>query len=440
LLLGTIGTLVVAADFETPPKLEAGKILSAEVLEGAHHHVESEVVNDGYMNTYSIASDFGRFGAYGTLQLVIRLREIGALAELAELSKSEVYANAVKEGALRGVKAVGTIADKPVETIKGVPQGVKKLFGRTKRAVEGGYETAKGLAADDKGEEGEEGQEGEEGDQKSRTEKAGEAGSAYAKKYLGVNAAERRWSQKLGVDPYSDNKALKKAIKEVAKVDSAGRFTVRLAPIPKIPGSATITQVNSLIWTMDGYELMQFNRNRLIEAGAAPEAIDAFYENVFFSPTRQTVLFTALLSLGGTENIGQALSQASSAESEHEARFFVTSTQMLAWFHKNESPIVRLLPGMRALVAVADDGRLVFVAPVDYLSWTAEVAAAGERLAAEASSGNGRREVWLLGETSARCRAGLESQGWTLQTGVGEQLFAAAKAAKEASADPGSEG
>ena len=37
--------------------------------------------------------------------------------------------------------------------------------------------------------------------------------------------------------------------------------------------------VNSLVFTMDAYELMEYNKGRLTEAGASPEAIEAFYLN-----------------------------------------------------------------------------------------------------------------------------------------------------------------
>lgn len=439
LLIAIAAVAVMASDFEAPPVLSAGEILPAGVVEGGRYHVEAEVENDGYMNTYRIASDFGRFEAYGSTRLALLVREIEALGELDELSKTEVYAKALKDGALSSVRAIEAFAERPVDTVKGVPKGVKKLFGRTKRSVESGYQAAKSVVTDEKdGSEGEgaagegEGAAGEVAEEdKSRAEEAGEFAKDYGQKYFGVNAAQRRWSQKLGVDPYTSNKVLKQAIKQVAKVDSAGRFTVRLAPIPKIPGASTIAKANSLVWTMDAYELVQFNRKRLATAGAEAEAIDAFYQNAHFSPTGQTMLITSLLSLEATENIGQALTQASTAESDDEAHFFVTSARMLEWFHGNESPIVRLLPGVRAFVAASGDGRVVLHAPVDYLSWTAEIADAASRLSDTASAAGGRRELWLLGDASPRCRAELEALGWTLETGVGTRLYEAVQSVAE---------
>jgi hypothetical protein len=262
-------------------------------------------------------------------------------------------------------------------------------------------------------------------DEASRAEQAGEFAVGYAKKYFGVSAAQRRWAQKLGTDPYTTNEVLIAAIAAVAKVDSAGRFATRLAPIPRIPGSRTLAQINSLVWTMDAYELVQYNKKRLAEAGIAPEVTDAFYLNPNYSPTQQTLLFTALLSLAGAEDVTLAMSQATTAESVPEAQFYVVAAQMLAWFHTSESKIVRLLPGERAFVVETADGRRVLHAPVDFLSWTSEIAAAGDRLSTRAAGGEGGREIWLLGDLSDRARSELESLGWGVETNVGARMRAA---------------
>ena len=75
------------------------------------------------------------------------------------------------------------------------------------------------------------------------TQKAKEAASAYAKKYLGLSKSERRWYAELGVDPYTDNEALKKAVKEVSRVEAAASFGMRFAGLPGIPGAREIGKV-----------------------------------------------------------------------------------------------------------------------------------------------------------------------------------------------------
>lgn len=147
--LVSIAALMAATDFEQLPTFRAGEILPASVAKGDRHQVEDEVKNVGYLNHYGIESDFGHFEAIGTAQLIIRLREISALGELDELSNTKVFADAVLAGATQSAKVVASVAKHPVETIKGVPAGIGKLFGRTKRTVEAGYEAGKDLVTND---------------------------------------------------------------------------------------------------------------------------------------------------------------------------------------------------------------------------------------------------------------------------------------------------
>ena len=58
------------------------------------------------MNRYRINSDYGRFDAYGDLMLALRVQEIGALGELDEVSKAEVFAESALSAALRPVSAI----------------------------------------------------------------------------------------------------------------------------------------------------------------------------------------------------------------------------------------------------------------------------------------------------------------------------------------------
>jgi hypothetical protein len=99
-----LGSLSFGADFDpTPSILSASEVLGADLVNGEHHEVVERVENDGYMNNYRISSDFGRFEAYGNLQLAVRVLEIGALAELDRLSKSEVFAEAAKKSAMSSI-------------------------------------------------------------------------------------------------------------------------------------------------------------------------------------------------------------------------------------------------------------------------------------------------------------------------------------------------
>jgi hypothetical protein len=392
--------------FEPPPTLRAAEVLPDNLLD---------------MNTYRIDSDFGQFQAYGTTMLQFRLQEIEALAELDELSKTQVFADALKNSATAQVDAVKQFADRPVETVKGVPGGVKRLVKRTKRTVEEGVddvqeyreERAEKKAAGDGDGDGEDDSTVAE-DAKELGAKGVEAGGKYAKKYFGVTGAERRWAQKLGIDPYTDNEVLMREIKEVARVDAAGSLTVRLAPIPRIPGVNYLADATQLVWTKHPSELRALNLEKLVAMGASPELAESLLDNPALSPTLQTLLVSGLDSLAGVGGREIVIEQAAAVDSREGGLFFVQAISMLSGFHRSSSPVSRLLGGASLPGALTGDSRLVFLLPVDYVFWTEDIAAAARGPFGQVGGDlelKGR-ELWLRGQVSDRCRQELMDDGW----------------------------
>jgi len=413
-------TIVQAQEqqFEVPRALEASHYLAPDVVRGDHHVVQEAVTNDGYMNNYTIDSEFGLFQAYGEPLLAIRLREIGALAELDALSKTKVFADAIARGAMSQVTSVAEFASHPAETVKGVPDGVKRMFKRTKRTVKQGTETAKELLDDDDaaGANNSEGSEQEADD--NLLQEGAEAGQKYAKKYFGVSRAERRWAEKLGVDPYTSNEVLRRQIKKVAKVDAAGSFAVRLAPIPKIPGVGYIQDVSKLVWRTDPWELRELNHKSLVAMDMAADTADAFLDNPWFNPSAQTFLVSVLSQLGTGAGQASAVELAAEAESQEEAIFFIQSVGMLAGLKREGVEIAKLVSAGRLPGALTDDGRVIFLIPVDHIFWTDSIALAADGPFAEAGKQVTSREVWFRGNVSTKCRTELETRGWLVRDQV----------------------
>ena len=67
---------------------------------------------------------------------------------------------------------------------------------------------------------------------------------AMAYSMLGVNKAARKWAQKVGVDPYTTNPILKKALTDIGQIDAAGGIAAKVVvPIPMVvSGTATRRQ------------------------------------------------------------------------------------------------------------------------------------------------------------------------------------------------------
>jgi hypothetical protein len=378
---------------------------------GEHYEVLAPISSDGFLLEYRIRSDFGEFHVEGRPLLELRLREVDALAALSELSKTEVFTDAVKQGLTQAtvgqVEAVEAFAERPVETLKGVPKGVSRMFKRVKGQT-------KEAAGSLKKEEGA-------SDEPSKTDKAADAGQKYALKYLGVTGAQRRWAQKLSVDPYTTNEILRKQIAAVAKVDAAGRFGVRLMPIPRIPGVGAVRSVNTLVWETDPYELRMRNRKLLEATGATAEVLDTFFDNEHLSPTVQTAIVASIERLTGVDGLASAVEQAARIDSEAAAWFYVQSLYLIANTHADRRPLVRMLGGFAAPVAEARGDMIVVAAAVERLAWTAELdQAVGALLAA---TPNARaRELLLAGTLTDVAKRELSNRKVKVLAGLADTL------------------
>ena len=59
-------TEIALADHETADDLQASEVLSPELMSGERFKVDERVKNDGYLNYYTLHSDFGNFEAVST--------------------------------------------------------------------------------------------------------------------------------------------------------------------------------------------------------------------------------------------------------------------------------------------------------------------------------------------------------------------------------------
>ncbi|MFB3146366.1 MAG: hypothetical protein ACE1ZO_04515, partial [Nitrospirales bacterium] len=101
-LVIALGGQVQAADYEVPHNVHATEILRADVIQGPHYHIEDTVVTyDGYMNHYTVVSDYGTFEVTGDAALRKLILEIHAIAELKKVKKSKVFLDSLVLAAKR---------------------------------------------------------------------------------------------------------------------------------------------------------------------------------------------------------------------------------------------------------------------------------------------------------------------------------------------------
>jgi len=400
LALTGLTAAILAAAYESPRAFKASELLTPAQIKGANHSVAPDVKLDGYLLIFQLTSDYGAVEAEGKSTLLTRIQEVGALAELDKVSKSQVFVQAAGASVVNVGKGVTAAVSDPGATAKGMGGGLKRMgtnLGRkAKRTGEQAVESTKG------------GGEGSSPDQ---------AAAGVANSTLGINASARKWAQKVGVDPYTTNPLLKKALSDIGKVDAAGGMAAKIAvPVPMVV-SAT-AKVGALVWSKDPEALLKLNEQAFTEMGVSAADMKALYTNKGFTLTTHTRLATALREVN-VKGCGDYVSTAAEVTTPREALFFAESAEMLAAFHK-ASPVTAILTDSRAMVAKTKDGRAVALLPLDWLSWTAALEKALDSLETRAKQelGATKLEMRLTGKVSADAKAELTRRGWTVTEGV----------------------
>ena len=126
-----IATPAAAQRYEKPGDVRAADYLPAELMRGPSWAVFDDAESDGFNNVYRVGSRFGVWKARRETLVSSRIREIEALAELERVSKTEVFLEAVENSVTSPLRLVKDAADRPLETLKGIPKGAARWFKRT---------------------------------------------------------------------------------------------------------------------------------------------------------------------------------------------------------------------------------------------------------------------------------------------------------------------
>jgi hypothetical protein len=394
-----------AADFETPPAEPASASLTPDMISGPNFHIVEPVMADGLMHHYVVDSHFGTFTAYGQVALKIRLREVAALTQIAKTTDIDVITKSVSRRVQTDAKTLGQVVTNPVGVVTGIPKGIGHLFG--------GYKAQANELSDKS--------KSTDGTQTSSNVAHDAASNAtrYADRYLGVSAAERRYYQQLGVDPYTNNEVLRKAVHHLAKVEAAANLGMHFVGIPGVPYLGDVKRAMDAIYNEDPAVLRARQRTALAGYGLSADEIKRFENTLLLSPTRQTLLAEAAKSLDGVVGRDELFRHAMSLTSDEEVQVFLQSTGLLVSLHAHR-PVARILAGLRLPTAQLSDGRIAVMGAFDSVYWTEDVAgyeSALHALLPEASKG---LEVWLSGSISPGARAALTKRGWDVHDNANE--------------------
>lgn len=345
-LSGSIGAWAV--EYEVATDRKASDILPADKLSGPHYQIQENVACYGYMDQFTVNSDYGPFAPGSDYALRKLLKEIQAIAKLQEVKKSKAYLESVKNAAKMPFEFGKNIITEPVDTVTGIPKGVYRLFSNIGTAM---------------------------GSQRDPSE------DARYKQLLLLSSYKRDYAYELGVDVYSSNPVLQKELNSVGWAGAAGSLSVSAALAPfGGPGVMVVTMTslgqkfNNLLKAEPASRLRQINAEKLEKMGVPKELADKFLDHPAFTPTHDTVLVGSLEMLSSARGQAAFITLALKAEDEESANFFQNMGEILRGYNDSVSPIKEITEASGFVFAKAKNGSVIIPYPLDRAFWTERAA------------------------------------------------------------------
>jgi hypothetical protein len=382
-----------AATFESAGTVETKKFIPAELMTGSLHKVGARADNDNLVNTYTLFAEGTEFEVATGLALTTRIREVYAIDALRKMKAGkEVVGGAAAAGGQTVKSAVGIVKN-PFGTVKSVPKGASRFFGRIGEGMKGG---------------------------KSEGEKSG-----MLQGITGVTDAKVALAAKLGVNPYSLNQELQKELTKNARAAAAGGLLVKGATsVVAGPAGSILTVVGvnqtlqDAIINSSPEDLRIMNRKKLFDLGVDREQADEFLMHPWYSPWQEAILSDAIATAGVNPNA--FLAQACKALTEEDATYFQRLAQVLAAYKATKAPLRSIQVENGIVCAIDSEGSLVVPISCDYAIWAEKPAGRVEAFVALRQS---RPEIkglalWVDGKVSDRGLDELKKRQIDVVTGV----------------------
>jgi hypothetical protein len=389
---------VGAADYETPKNRSVKDVLPAAVAAGPDYTVSDPVVADGYMYQFKVKSPYAVFDVTGTGALRKLEREIWAIGQLKQVTKSEAFLKSLKDQAGKPLVFAKDVVTKPGETLSGIPKGVSRLFSNAATAI---------------------------------TNTKDPSQESTAKELLLVGSFKRDYAARFEVDPYSSNKVLQDELDKIGKAAAFGSWTASAAMIPiSGPASSVITgtslakSFNNIVATEPPSRIRVINEEKLKQMGIADDLAKRYLDHLVYTPRQDLLLVDSLHRLGAATGRDAYLNAATVAADEVEANFFVNMAQILRGYHEKQNPITGITMVGPLTVAQTKAGAAMIPFALDYGVWTANADKVSQELKTNyrAPGFNGSLELWVSGTVSAKGKRELQARGFTVVEQVGGRI------------------
>jgi len=330
--------------YDTPGSVPAADLLPPAWIQNSPCKIGANANADGLHATYELFNGSAREEITGTQLLANRVRELQAIASLREMNKSAEFGKALLKSGGEKIQSVGAAVKDPVGTVKNLPQGASKFFGRIGNTV------------------------------KSMGE--GNVGATQAVEgALGVHRAKAELALKLGVSPFTTDSVLQAELDKAARAMAAGATLMNFSGLIVGGGVGTAISAVNMNQTFQRAlvesspdELEVKNRATLQSLGASPQNISSFLSNPSFNPWQKAAIVATLAAIG--QNPDPVLAQASQATSLEDAVYFVQMTRLFEKHHQDRAPITEFRTMNGIPCAIDRDGMLVVAVGADLILWT----------------------------------------------------------------------
>jgi len=365
--------------FEDAPLLSATRLLGRQSLATSYYAIDPSVRNDGYMNHYEISSPFGNSRPIGREMLLIAIDELRALKQIDMVSTSEILYETVSDQTLglltapvRALIYAGKVIihpDRLLNTASEVPGGLERIGTTVKNKVGGGSESVSAVVREAEEEVGGE----------SFIDTSIRAASRTGERFLGYRRRYANWLIRLRVDPSTRNKRLIDEVSDLAWLETSIDFGFNF--VPGLPGVAAVSTFNR--YHRRAQQIAEFNDQGLLDSkmwreltklGIEGTERSGFFKHPYFTATNRLRILESLRLLTKLKNKAHVVKLANQAHDDSHAFFYATVAEQLLDISTKLSPVIEMDEKFMVPVAHLENGQTVLVLPVDYITWTQDVA------------------------------------------------------------------
>lgn len=389
------GTTVL--NYEAPPGLRAGEVLSTGLLRSGNHRVGDEIEYADYLLQFELETDYGSEAVISKALLKIRVHEAAIIAEASNAMQQLTKA--------RDAGIAGQVDDRDYLSARqadprndldaGIQYSQIRLSGKKK--------TGPGQPAENKA--------------SGFSESVSPAGSDAA-----LDAHKRALAARLQMDVYTSNEVAQALLNKLARSRSAGMapldagFFVERDPETKLARGLVDADVRRSLKDNNREELRELNDQVLTSLMIAAELRQQFLDHPVFSPRHRTYIVAYLEHLGNIEGREAFLMAALSAGNETQALFYEQWARMLAVYDEQVETLTKLSQHGSTVTALTTGGTLMLAQPVDIVYWSENIdlltGDLDRALAGKALSG---RELVITGTATTTARRELEGRGITIR-------------------------